>query len=174
MEATWVEADVLRARAAVAGDFDLVYTSIGTICWLPDLATWAAQILALLRPGGVFYIRDAHPALSALDAHADDLRLRHPYFGVGHAIEWDAEYSYVGEGRLAHQRMYLWPHSLAEVVNSLVGSGLVIARLDESRSLPWQFHPRMVRLDDGEYAWPDDERDLVPCTFTVVARKPAP
>jgi 2-polyprenyl-3-methyl-5-hydroxy-6-metoxy-1,4-benzoquinol methylase len=51
-EATWVETDVLEARAAVDGDFDVVYTSIGTITWLPDLDRWAAQVAGLLRAGG--------------------------------------------------------------------------------------------------------------------------
>lgn len=170
--ATWVEADVLTARAAVTGDFDVVYSSIGSLCWLPDLARWAEQVAALLCPGGICYLRDTHPVLYALDPGDDDLRIRHPYFGSGRAIRWDVEHSYVGEGALAHPRMYLWPHSLAEVVNALIGAGLVLLRLDESRSLPWQFHPRMVPVGNGEYAWPGAERDLVPGTFTVVARRP--
>ncbi|WP_426765259.1 class I SAM-dependent methyltransferase [Pseudarthrobacter sp. 1G09] len=42
LNVAWVEADVLQARLAVSGDFDVVYTSIGTITWLPDLAQWAS------------------------------------------------------------------------------------------------------------------------------------
>lgn len=76
LDVTWVETDVLDARAAVTGDFDVVYTSIGTICWLPDLDRWAAQVAGLLRPGGVFFIRDGHPAMYALDEEADEPR--HP------------------------------------------------------------------------------------------------
>lgn len=170
LTATWVETDVLEARAAVDGDFDLVYTSIGTINWLPDLDRWAGQIAGLLRAGGTFYIRDGHPALYAVDEHAAGLQLRYPYFAHGEAQVWDEESSYVGEGTLAHSRTYQWAHPLSEVINALIGAGLQLLRVDEDTTLPWRFAPRMVEVPGG-FAWPESERNLVPCTFTVIARK---
>ncbi|RJT94901.1 class I SAM-dependent methyltransferase [Arthrobacter frigidicola] len=171
IDATWVESDVLESRAAVAGDFDLVYTSIGTINWLPDLDRWASQVAALLRDGGLFYIRDGHPALYSIDEHAEGLQLRYPYFGDGEAQLWDDATTYAGDGRVDHQRTYQWAHPLSEIINSLIGAGLQILRVDEGTSLPWKFSPRMVQVPGG-FAWPIAERDLVPCTFTVIARKP--
>ncbi|MFS0893703.1 class I SAM-dependent methyltransferase [Microbacterium sp. 179-I 3D3 NHS] len=168
--ARWVETDVLDARRAVTGDFDVVYTSIGTITWLNDLDRWAAQVAALLRPGGTFYIRDGHPALYALDENAPDLTTRYRYFGDGTAQQWDEESTYVGDGKIAHPRTYEWPHPLAEILGSLLRAGLRIVHFDEGRMLPWRFSPRMVEVPGG-YAWPEAERDLVPCTFTIVARR---
>jgi SAM-dependent methyltransferase len=170
---TWVEADVLEARAAVQGDFDLVYTSIGTICWLEDLDRWAAQIAGLLRPGGTFYIRDSHPVLLTIDPDADELVQRDRYFANGLAQQWDSEYTYAGDEKLTATRTYEWPHPLSEVVNALIGAGLQLLRLDEDWRLPWKFSPRMVEVGDGDWAWPEGERDRSPATFTVVARKPA-
>jgi SAM-dependent methyltransferase len=171
LDATWVETDVLDARAAVPGDFDLVYTSIGTITWLADLDRWAAQVAGLLRAGGTFYIRDGHPFLEALDETADGLHLRYPYFSTGRAQVWDEDSTYAGEGTVAHTRTYQWPHPLSEILNSLIGAGLQILRVDEGTTLPWKFSPRMVEVPDG-FAWPESERDLVPCTYTIIARKP--
>lgn len=171
VEAAWVQSDVLDARSAVTGDFDLVYTSIGTISWLSDLERWAAQVAGLLRPGGLFYIRDGHPALYSLDEHADGLQIRYRYFPNGQAQQWDEETTYAGDGTLTSTRTYEWPHPLSEVVNSLIGAGLQILRLEEEKTLPWRFSDRMVEVPGG-YAWPEEERDRVPCTFTVVARKP--
>lgn len=170
--ATWVRSDVLDARAAVRGDFDLVYTSIGTICWLDDLDRWAAQVAGLLRPGALFYIRDGHPALYSLDENAEGLQIRYRYFPNGTAQQWDEETTYVGEGSIVSTRTYEWPHPLSEVVNALIGAGLQILRLEEDTTLPWRFSDRMVEVPGG-YAWPDSERDRVPCTFTVIARRPA-
>ncbi|MFF2346846.1 class I SAM-dependent methyltransferase [Pseudarthrobacter sp. NPDC058119] len=167
----WVEADVLQARAAVSGEFDVVYTSIGTITWLPDLAQWASQVAALLRPGGTFFIRDGHPALYAVDEDAEGLQLRYPYFNRGQAQVWDEESTYIGDGKVAHTRTYQWAHPLSDIINSLIGAGLQILRLDEGTTLPWRFSSRMVEVPDG-FAWPETERDLVPCTYTVIARKP--
>lgn len=174
VEATWVEADVLEARSAMAGGFDLVYTSIGTINWLPDLDRWARQVAGLLRDGGTFYIRDGHPGLYSVDEDAPALQLRYPYFGDGGAQQWDEASSYVGSGTLAHTRTYQWAHPLSAIINSLLGAGLRILRVDEDTTLPWKFSPRMVEVPGG-FAWPAAERSLVPCTYTIIARKePAP
>ena len=173
IEATWVETDVLDARAAVKGDFDLVYTSIGTINWLPDLDRWATQVAGLLRAGGSFYIRDGHPILYSIDERADGLQLRYPYFGNGEAQIWDEESTYAGDGKVAHSRTYQWAHSLSKIINSLIAAGLQILRVDEDKTIPWKFAPRMVEVEEG-FAWPEPERDLVPCTYTIIARKPGP
>lgn len=170
LEATWVETDVLEARAAVVGHFDLVYTSIGTITWLPDLDRWAAQVSGLLRGGGTFYIRDGHPALYSIDENADGLQPRYPYFGTGEAQVWEDSTTYAGDGTVAHSRTYEWAHPLSAIINSLINAGLQILRVDEGRTLPWKFAPRMVEVPDG-FAWPESERDLVPCTYTIIARK---
>ena len=170
--ATWVEADVLAAREAVSGDFDVVYTSIGTIAWLDDLERWAEQIAGLLRPGGLFFIRDGHPMMYALDEEADGLQLRWDYFPTGRAQVWDDDSTYAGDGKVAHTRTYEWPHPISEILGSLLRAGLVIERFDEGQTLPWRFSPRMVELPDGNFEWPAGEREIVPCTFTVVARKP--
>ncbi|WP_460795350.1 class I SAM-dependent methyltransferase [Microbacterium sp. GXF0217] len=167
---TWVESDVLDARAAVTGDFDVVYTSIGTITWLNDLDRWAEQVHALLKPDGTFYIRDGHPALYALDEQAPALTARYPYFGDGRAQQWDDDSTYAGDGTVAHARTYEWPHPLSEIIGSLLRAGLRLIHFDEGRTLPWRFSPRMVEVDGG-FAWPAAERNLVPCTYTIVARR---
>lgn len=171
LSATWVQTDVLEARAAVTGDFDLVYTSIGTITWLPDLDRWAAQVVALLKPGGTFFIRDGHPTLFSLDEHADALVVRYPYFGDGRPVTWDEDSTYVGKGTVAHTRTYEWPHPISEIVTALIHAGLQLLHMAEGRTLPWRFSERMVEVPRG-YAWPESERDLVPCTYTIVARRP--
>lgn len=180
VEVSWVETDVLDAAAAlrdaVAGgaaptaEFDVVYTSIGAICWLNDLDRWAAQIAAILRPGGLFYIRDGHQAMYALDENAPDLRSVYRYFGDGSAQVWDDASTYTGEGTLAHTRTYEWPHPVSEVVNAIIGAGLRIERLDEGTVLPWRFSPRMEEVDGG-WAWPEPERSRMPVTFSLTARK---
>ncbi len=177
IEAEWVQTDVLDVRTAIDRDlvagrlFDLVYTSIGTIGWLDDLDTWAAQVASLLKPGGIFYIRDGHPALFSLDEESDALTVKYRYFHDGGALQWDDEGTYAGDGRVEHSRTYEWPHPISEVVTVLLRHGLTLLALDEGKTLPWQFARRMTVTDDGEYQWPGNESSLVPCTFTIVARR---
>jgi hypothetical protein len=98
------------------------------------------------------------------------LQLRYPYFGNGQAQVWDNQSTYVGDGKVAHSRTYQWAHAMSEILNSLIGAGLQILRVDEDTTIPWKFAPRMVEVPGG-FAWPESERQLVPCTYTIIARK---
>lgn len=179
--ADWIQTDVLDAREAVdrhlgtTRQFDVVYTSIGAIGWLNDLDRWAGQVASLLNPGGIFYVRDGHPTLYTLDESAPDLTMRYRYFGDGRALQWDEDGTYAGDGKVEHTRTYEWPHPISEVLTVLLRQGLEIVACDEGKTLPWQFSPRMQPVSDerdADFQWPEGERDLVPCTFTVVARRP--
>lgn len=179
--ADWIQTDVLDVRAAVdrhlgtTRQFDVVYSSIGTSGWLNDVDLWAVQVALLLNPGGVFSLGDGHPMLGTLDEFAPNLSVRYRCFGDGRAHQGDEEGTYVGEGTVAHTRTYEWPHPISEVVTVLLRQGLELVALDEGMTLPWQFSPRMIPVTaepDSDFAWPEAERDLVPCTFTVIARRP--
>ncbi|WP_062314521.1 class I SAM-dependent methyltransferase [Demequina rhizosphaerae] len=178
VDARWVEGDVLEARAlvdAALGEdraFDVVYTSIGTIGWLSDLAAWARQIAALLTTGGILYFRDGHPMLGTIDEDRDELVARYRYFSDGRALQWDDDATYVGDGKVEATRTYEWAHPVSEIVTALLQAGLVIEAMDEGRTLPWRFSERMVELPDGDFAWPGGEAAVVPCTLTIVARRP--
>lgn len=172
--ARFVRSDVLEVAAAVGERVaDVVYTSIGTICWLNDLEAWAAQIAAILRPGGIFFIRDAHPMMLSLDPESDELVLRGDrYFNDGRADRWDDDSTYIGDGWVENSVTYEWPHPISEIIGVLLGAGLRLELFAEGKTLPWQFSSRMVPAANDSFAWPEADRDRVPCTFTIVARKP--
>ena len=74
----FVEASVYDAAKALgAQSFDLVYTGIGALNWLPQIDDWARNVAALLKPGGRLFLREAHPVLMALDEDCEDALLRH-------------------------------------------------------------------------------------------------
>ncbi len=72
-ECTDTDIDFHEAEVYTAVDilgleaFDLVYTGIGALCWLPEAALWARFVADLLRPGGRLFIREGHPMLWSLD-----------------------------------------------------------------------------------------------------------
>ncbi len=79
----FVQADLYDAVDALGRDqFDLVYTGIGALCWLPDIDRWASVVGQLLMPGGRLFLREGHPMLWTLeDVRADGLLVvEHPYF----------------------------------------------------------------------------------------------
>lgn len=173
--AEFVCADVYAARAAVAGDFDIAYTTWGTICWLPDLPAWARTVASLLKPGGFLYFADAHPNMLVLEER--DGRLVHEYpidTPADRPLVFDMPQTYSGDPTpLAATRTYEWIHSLSRLVNSLVGAGLVLEFLNEHAGLPWPPFPMCVRGADGLWHLPDSVPRF-PLSVSLRARKRGP
>lgn len=175
--ATFVETEVYAAPDHIDGTFDIVYTSVGAICWMPDLAAWGQVMAHFVKPGGMFYIRDSHPALMTIDEERDDdlLVMKYPYFHQAEPTMFTETESYSGSAKLTNADSYSWFHSLADVINALIGAGLVIDRVEEHRHLDWQFMKSMERMGDPDHdTWvlPADRRDVVPMQFSIKAHKP--
>ncbi|TAJ49418.1 MAG: class I SAM-dependent methyltransferase [Herbiconiux sp.] len=168
----FVESDVDSALSAVPpGSFDLVYTGIGALCWLPRIDDWARVVAGLLKPGGRLFLREGHPILWAVDERlTDEPHLRYPYFEQEDPLEWDDDSSYVETDRpLTATKTYEWNHGLGEIVTALLGAGLTITGLVEHDSVPWEALPgQMVERPDGEYAL-DERAGVMPLSFTLQA-----
>ena len=159
-EVEWALADVYDAVDALgAGQFDLVYTGIGALCWLPDIGRWAAVVAGLLKPGGGLFIREAHPMLWALgEARSDGLLVvEHPYFQRQEPLVWTEGGTYVPtDAVFEHNTTHSWNHGLGEVVSALVARGMQITCLVEHDSVPWEPLPgQMERLGTGEFRLAD-------------------
>ncbi len=165
------EADLYETPRVIPEVFDIVYTSGGVLCWLPDLVAWANVISRLLKPGGVFYIREAHPALWSLEDERDDdqLVVGLPYFETTEPWRWDGDPVWEKAG-LHRTTQYNWSHGLGEIVNALIGTGLTIEFLKEHKTCLWQALPFMVQDDDGWWRLPDRPERL-PLMYSIRALK---
>jgi SAM-dependent methyltransferase len=139
--------------------FDLVYTGIGALCWLPDIARWAAVVAGLLRPGGRLFIREGHPMLWALeDARPDRLLVvEYPYFERGEPMVFDDGGTYVEtDAVFTHNRTHEWNHGLGEIITALMTAGMDLTGLAEHDSVPWEALPgQMERIEGGEWRLAD-------------------
>ena len=148
----FVESDVYGATDVLpAGEFDLVFTGIGALCWLPDIARWARVVNALLRPGGRLFLREAHPMLWAVDdRQSDRIVVEFPYFETADPLVWDEPGTYVDtDVEFVHTVTHSWNHGLGEVVTALLDEGMTLTQLIEHDSLPWDGLPgQLVRGED--------------------------
>ena len=153
----FVESDVYGAPAALgSADFDLVYTGVGALCWLPDIIGWARTVAALLRPGGRLFIREGHPVLWALDYDRtdDELVLAHPYHRQRAASVFDEPGTYVEtDVEFTHNRTHEWNHGLGEIVTALVEAGMQPTGLVEHDSVPWNAMPGQMEETGVEGEW---------------------
>ena len=171
----YVESELYNAPAALGGNrFDIVYTGIGALCWLPDIKRWASVVSALLRPGGRLFIRDGHPMLWALgDERPDGLvTVEYPYF-EGPGITFVEKQTYVDhEGELAEPESIGFNHGIGEILTALLRAGMSISSFEEHDSVPWQaLGGDMMEVGDlGE--WRLRERpERLAATFTLQAVK---
>jgi SAM-dependent methyltransferase len=162
LAARFVRADLYDAPTAVPGpaSFDLVYTTWGTITWLPDLAGWARVVAHFLRPGGALYFADAHPAVLVFDDMAGvDAGGRPgwfmPYFG-GEPLLIDDPSDYADpQAQLVNRRQVNWLHPLGAILDALRAAGLRLEWLREHPRVPWRMFRCLVPDAEGCWAWPD-------------------
>jgi SAM-dependent methyltransferase len=170
----FVESDLYSAADVLpAGSFDVVYTGIGALCWLPDVARWARVVAALLRPGGRLFIRDGHPMLASIDdTERDQLVVNYPYFERDEPLIFDDAGTYVAtDATFTANRTHEWSHGLGETVSALLEAGLQLTSLVEHDSVPWEALPGQMSRDEyGE--WRLSERPWrLAASFTLQARK---
>ena len=177
-DATFVRSDVYAAPDVLGTDeFDLVYTGIGALPWLPDIRRWAKVVAALLRPGGRLFVRDGHPVLLALKVRDGLLTLEYPYFEQPEPMVWDDDRTYVQtDARMQHTVMHQWNHGIGETVTALLEAGMRITGLAEHDSVPWNALPGLMEpvtpghMAGSEWRLADNPRRL-PHTFTLQAVK---
>ncbi len=171
----FVESELYAAPHVLPpGAYDLIFTGIGAICWLPDIRGWASVIAGLLAPGGRLFMREGHPVLWSLaDPRPDGLIvINHPYFELDEPTVWDEPGTYVAtEVEFVHNAAHLWNHGLGEIISALLDAGLTITGLEEHDSVPWDALPgEMEALPDGEYRLSDRPWRL-PHSYTIQAVK---
>lgn len=169
--ATFVEAELYDSPGVISEKFDIVYTGIGALCWIPDIRAWAKVVSGFLKPGGVFHLRDGHPVLQSLDENSDDeFRIVHPYLEAGGVMEFSEPITDGVDGELGHRTQYEWPHGLGEIVTALIDAGMKIEFVHEHTLTRYQYLPQMVSDKDGWWRLPGNE-NLFPLMFSIRATK---
>ncbi|HEX2901948.1 MAG TPA: methyltransferase [Jatrophihabitans sp.] len=179
---TGADIDYVQAEAYAAvdafgpGGFDLLYTGVGALCWLPDIARWGRLVSDLLAPGGRLFIREGHPALWAIDERRPDhlLVAGYPYFETAQPLLFEEEGSYVDTSvSFVHNRTASWNHGIGELLTAVLDAGMQITQFVEHRSVPWQALPGAMVQDQPYNEWRlADEPDRLPLTYTLQAVKP--
>lgn len=167
--AEFVVADVYEAPAALDGRrFDVVYTGIGALCWLPDIDRWAQTVAQLLTDGGVLYLVEFHPLASVLDDETGT-RVRNDYFQREPLV-----YEYSGtyadpDARAENALQVEFRHSLGDIVTAVSRAGLRVEMLHEFPFTLFQELQHLERSDDGLYHQPAGT-PRIPLLYSLRAR----
>jgi SAM-dependent methyltransferase len=176
-EIEYVQADAYDAVDVLGREhFDLLYTGIGAICWLPQIERWAKTVTELLVPGGRLFMREGHPMLWSLEDsnHEGKLLVEYAYFEHDEPLVFTEGGTYVATDAVFETtETHNWNHALGEIVTALLSRGMRITGLAEHDSVPWDALPgQMERLDSGEFRLRDRPSRLA-CSYTLQAVKDA-
>lgn len=170
IEADFVCSDIYKLSDVLDEKFDIVYTSAGVLCWLPDLKRWAEIISYFLKPGGFFYILEGHPFSCVFDASPDatELKVKYSYFHTPEPSKWEPEGDYADPDAVVTHGSYEWTHSLGDIINALISSGLKIEFLHEFPVIFFKWLSFMEQDDDRRWRIKGDK---IPLTFSLRATK---
>ncbi len=175
IDARFVLGDVMDAGTLLSAEpdfgrgYDIVYTGIGALCWLPDPDRWAAQVAALLRPGGELYLVEIHPLVWIFDP---DGKIAFDYFTPpeGHLEGGSGSYADPA-AETQHNETRVWNHNMGAVVTALIKAGLALTSVTESDRCHFQAVQTMVADGTGFWTVPPGEPSL-PFSYTLRAVKP--
>lgn len=167
-QARFVVSDVYDTAEALRGErFDIVYTGLGALVWLPDVDRWANVVASLLNPGGFLYLVEFHPLSDML---GDDGRtVERDYFDTS-GRDLDYTFTYTGGPAMTRTRQVQWHHPLGEVLTALAGAGLRLDFLRERDVTLFRRFP-VLESSQGEYRFPAGH-PRVPLLYALRATRP--
>jgi SAM-dependent methyltransferase len=146
LDARFVCANVYGAVEALGGErFDIVYTGLGAINWLPDLRLWARIVAELLEPGGFLYLAEFHPLTWVFSD--DDLEIAYHYFHDPEGVSFDdgEQGSYADmDVPTRNNATREWAHTISDVVSAVLAAGLRIELMNE---FDYTLFPRFEHLE---------------------------
>ena len=166
-DARFIESDVLEIMDRHDDKYDIVYTTEGVLCWLPDLNLWARNVRHLLADDGFLYVMDGHPFYMTWDEERlPELVVKYPYFRkTADRDEWIG--GYASEPKEATN--YAWMYTVGEIINALSQAGLHIEWFHEFDWLYYQLSAEKQKKDeDGNWVFPEHKGKL-PYTFSLKA-----
>ncbi|NOT52903.1 MAG: class I SAM-dependent methyltransferase [Chitinophagaceae bacterium] len=167
LNAKFVCCNVYDTSLHVKDQFDIVFTSYGTIGWLPDLVSWAKMIAGKLKPGGIFYIAEFHPVVWMFDD--DFTHIKYSYENK-EVIMTENEGTYTDRNADIKGKEYSWNHSISEVLNALIKAGLKIELFNEHMYSPYPCFRNTVEFEKGKWHIKGME-GKIPMVYSLKATK---
>jgi SAM-dependent methyltransferase len=171
--ARFVEGNVYDASQLIAGRFDVVYSTWGTICWLPDILRWAEVVAEMLAPGGFLYLLEGHPfaiSLEQMEA-TGPIASTYDYFQGVEPLVFHQQEDYADpQAKIVNRESHEWNHPVGSILNALIQAGLTLEFLHEHDRLAWRLYKCLEEGPDRMFHLPA-RRPSLPLAFSLKARR---
>ena len=165
--ATFICCDIYDLPNHLTKQFDIVFTSYGTIGWLPDMDKWAGIVSTYLKPGGKFVFADFHPVVWMFD---DDFeKITYKYEKSDPIIETITG-TYADRLAPIVSETVSWNHSISEVLNNLIKQGMEINIFNEYDYSPYNCFNKTEEFEPGKFRIKHLE-NKIPMVYAILATK---
>lgn len=165
--ANFICCDVYNLPNHLNEKFDIVFTSYGTIGWLPNLDKWAKVINHFLKPGGSFVFAEFHPFVWMFDSGFQ--KIDYSYFNVETIIETETG-TYADKAAPMEAKTISWNHDLSEVFTSLISNNLEIKTFKEYDYSPYNCFSNMEEFESKRFRIPHLQ-NKIPFVYALKALK---
>lgn len=165
--ATFICSDIYDLPNHLNETFDIVFSSYGTISWLPDMDKWASIVSQYLKPGGTFVFAEFHPVVWMFD---DDFqKIAYTYANTGAILETETG-TYADRHANIGLKSVVWNHGLAEVLSALLNQGLELTSFKEYDYSPYNCFNHTIEFEPGKYRIKHLDNKM-PMVYALSAKK---
>ncbi|KAA5534859.1 class I SAM-dependent methyltransferase [Taibaiella lutea] len=167
LNARFICCDLYDLEQNLDEQFDVVFTTYGTIGWLPDLEKWGAIIQRFLKPGGKFVFAEFHPVMWMFDNQLE--KIEYSYFNREAIVE-DSTGTYTDRNAQIEYTEISWNHSLDEVFSALLHHGISIEQFREYDFSHYNCFSNLKQIAPDKYQH-SDVGGKIPMMYSIVGRK---
>ena len=164
---TFICCDIYDLPKHLNKQFDIVFTTYGTIGWLPDLEKWAKLISNYLKPSGKFVFVEFHPVVWMFDDAFK--KITYNYLNTGAIVETENG-TYTDKEADISEKYVMWNHGIGEVLNSLIRNNIEINSFDEFDYSPYNCFDKTIEFEAGKFRIKHLE-NKIPMVYAVVGTK---
>jgi len=132
IDCEFLRTNIYDIPATYNKQFDLIYITIGAICWLPDLVALFDVIIRLLKPKGYLFIYDMHPILVMFQEtdQNNPPSLTNSYFGTEPVIDTNG-LDYYEHKKYEALPVYWFHHKMSDIITGCLQNNLAIKHFCE-------------------------------------------
>jgi SAM-dependent methyltransferase len=167
LDVTFICCDVYDTPSYLDEKFDIVFTSYGTIGWLPDLDKWAKVVSHFLKPNGKFIMADFHPVVWMYDDNFKEVFYN--YFNTEPIYENETG-TYADKDAPIINKTISWNHPISEILNALISNNLELNQFDEYDYSPYNCFNETEEFEVGKFRIKHFE-NKIPMVYSILATK---
>ncbi len=167
LDVEFILSDIYGIHEVLDKEFDIVFASYGTIGWLPDIQKWADIVSRFLKKGGSLVFAEFHPVVWTFSY--DFKTVEYGYFNTGEIAE-EIEGTYTDKNAAIRNKSISWNHTLSDVIQALINSGLKIETFQEFNYSPYPIFKENTEISENRFAVKGLE-DKLPLVYALKAVK---